>query len=219
MSRPSPLPNRIDPFGAAHAVTAKGGWTGNRGPIHDGWRIVRRAATDGWVCCLLHFQNRRRVVMTPNRWTELFFLDEATAFAAGHRPCFFCRRRDAQHFAAAWGAGADLGRAARAPEMDAVLKTERRHAGRLRPGEVRALRRELPPAPDVIPRGAMVATDVGGDAPTAFIWTGARFLRWSFDGYAPGDPAGEARLLTPPSVVAAFRAGYAPQLHPSADRP
>lgn len=227
--RPSPLANRISPFGAERATPARGGWIGNRGVIHEGWRITRRASTDGWVCCALSFKNRKRPMMRPGRWTELFFLDEATAFAAGHRPCFYCRRPAAKAFAAAWGAGNGLARAASAREMDAVLKTERMHVGRRRAAERQAHFAALPrvdgdqiaaPGPAAslgaagrLAAGAIVAEETGEKA---FLYRGERFLEWGLEGYAAGEPQGPLRLLTPLSALAAFHAGYAPEIHPSA---
>jgi len=90
-----PLPNRVDPFGAIFADPARGLWMGNRGRLHDGGRTILRAwQVRRWIICRLEFRGRRRDVMSPRTWTELFFLDEATAFAAGHRPCGECRHGD-----------------------------------------------------------------------------------------------------------------------------
>ena len=214
MTRPSPLPNRITPLGDAVAVGARGAWTGNRGVIHRRHEIVKRCSTDGWVCCLTEFQGRRRKLMQPGRWTELFFLDEATAFAAGHRPCFFCRRADAIRFAEAWAKGQGRAGRASAPEMDAVLKRERAHVGRWRKWERRKFLAELAVAKEAdLAPGVMIAA---GDELRPYLFTGEGFLRWSFEGYAPETPEGPLRLLTPASAVAAFRAGYAPEVHPSA---
>ena len=209
--RPSPLANRITPWGEEVATPARGGWTGNRGVIHRDWKIVKRSATDGWVCCALHFRGWRRKVMTPGRWTELFFLDEATAFAAGHRPCFFCRREAATAFARAWGEGAGLGRAAKASEMDAVMKTERAHVGRRREAERWALMEQLPVVSSGdLTRGAMVMAEEG--AANAYLFDGDRFRRWTVEGYVAGAPKGVIRLLTPASVMRAFAAGYKPEI-------
>src|SRR5262245_55986026 len=104
----TPLQNRVDPFGALIAVPARGALMGNRGRLHDASRrIVRRVASGyrAWVTCRLEFRGRWRAVMTPGRYTELFFLDEATALAAGHRPCGECRRSDYRRFRTAWLAG------------------------------------------------------------------------------------------------------------------
>jgi hypothetical protein len=103
-----PLQNRVTPFGEIVAHPARGMVMGNRGILHDSGRRLhptRRWTHKTWICCLCEFKGRHRAVMTPGRYTELFFLDEATALAAGHRPCFECRRADANQFAAAWAHG------------------------------------------------------------------------------------------------------------------
>ncbi|MDP9047521.1 MAG: hypothetical protein M3N14_05245 [Bacteroidota bacterium] len=97
------LQNRVDPKGNIIATSARGAWLGNRGQLHGrGKTILRPFKHRAWIICLLQFKGRHREVMSPNLWTELFFLDEATALAAGHRPCFECRREDASRFKAAW---------------------------------------------------------------------------------------------------------------------
>lgn len=210
-SRPSPLQNRVTPFGDIVAAPERGMFVGNRGIIHHDYRIRKRCGTDGWVICVIDFRGRRRELMSPATWTELFFLDEATAFAAGHRPCFYCQRPRAQTFAAAWGLGAGLPAAASAKEMDTALKVERRHVRRL-PDEARRRRVELPDvSQDDLATGTMV--EAGGEA---FLFAEGRFLRWGFAGYTPSTPTGRMQLLTPPSVNAAFGSGFAPVLHPSA---
>ena len=143
--------------------------------------------------------------MGGRSWTELFFLDEATAFAAGHRPCFFCRRDDANRFRAAWEAGNGVENA-RAPDIDTVLHRERLERGRKR-------LHPLPMPPGQLPEGAMLQV---GDA--SYLVARGRMLRWSFEGYAPtGIDGAAATLLTPPSTVRAFQTGYRPVLHPSAN--
>lgn len=210
-SRPSPLPNRVTPFGEIVANPSRGLFVGNRGIIHDDYEIRKRCGTEGWVICLLDFQGRRRPLMSPGTWTELFFLDEATAFAAGHRPCFYCQRPRAVEFAEAWGKGAGLGRPASAKEMDAAMKVERRHVRRL-PDDAMRRRHDLPVVNQGdLNDGAMVEANGG-----AHLYSGGRFLRWSFGGYAAAAPKGPLRLLTPPSVNAAFGAGFSPVLHSSA---
>ena len=142
--------------------------------------------------------------MARRSWTELFFLDEATAFAAGHRPCFFCRRDDANRFRAAWEKGNGV-EDIRAREMDAVLHRERLERGkkRLHP---------LPMPVKQLPDGAMVQA-----GEESFLIVQGRALRWSMAGYREADAAIEnAMLLTPPSTLRALSAGYRPVLHPSA---
>jgi hypothetical protein len=200
-----PLQNRVTPKGEIIATTARGTMMGNRGgAFHTAERTLthRRWKTKAWICCVLQFKGRRRVVMTPNRYTELFFLDEATALAAGHRPCFECRRADALRFADAWMV-ANGGSRPSAPEMDKVLHAER--TGKVRP----AVRRIAD-----LPNGAFVT------------WQGqphlvlARRLRpWTVEGYERAvdvGPTGRLSVLTPPSVVAALSAGYWPIVHVSA---
>ena len=122
-----PLQNRVTPFGEIVSTPERGMFTGNRGIIHDPATrtlLNRRWTTRAWICCRCGYKGRRRQVMGPRSWTELFFLDEATALAAGHRPCFECRRAEAEAFRAAWAAGAG-GPPPRAAGMDAVLHAER----------------------------------------------------------------------------------------------
>jgi hypothetical protein len=196
------LPNRVDPFGALVATPERGRLLGNRGGrFHcERTRTVsgRPYATKQWICCVLSFKGRRRQVW-GHGYTELFFADEATALAAGHRPCFECRRADAVAFAAAWGRARGTP-PPRAPEMDAVLHAERLD-GR------RAKRLHAMPFAD-LPDGAMVA-----DAGRAWLVRGEALLSWSFAGYGPPHERprrGDALALTPPAIVAALRQGYAP---------
>jgi hypothetical protein len=121
------LQNRVTPFGDVVAISQRGLYIGNRGIIHDPATktlLGRRWTTKAWLVCVLDYKGRRRELMGGPSWTELFFLDEAVALAAGHRPCFFCRRADAQAFRAAWGK-AKGGQAPLAPEIDEVLHEER----------------------------------------------------------------------------------------------
>jgi hypothetical protein len=141
--------------------------------------------------------------MGTRSWTELFFLDEATAFAAGHRPCFYCRRDDANAFRAAWEKGNGRSRV-RALEMDEVLHRERLdgRAKRLHP---------LPMPLEKLPDGAMVQAD-----DHSYLITQGRALLWSWDGYREvATPLRDAALLTPPSTLQAFSVAYRPMLHPS----
>ena len=122
-----PLQNRVTPFGDIIATPHRGMFTGNRGIIHDPETktlLNRRWTSRAWLACVCEFRGRRRRVMGGRSWTELFFLDEATAFAAGHRPCFFCRRDDATRFRAAWERGNGVSNL-RANDIDAVLHRER----------------------------------------------------------------------------------------------
>jgi hypothetical protein len=202
-----PLQNRVTPFGDIVATLHRGLFTGNRGIIHNPLTrtlLGRRWTTRAWLICVCEFKGRRRKVMSTRSWTELFFLDEATALAAGHRPCFFCRRADAEAFRDAWARAQGIA-PPRAGAMDAVL-----HRERLAGGERRL--HDLPGDGAALPDGTMV--QAGGDS---FLVVGGRVLPWSFAGYlAPVEMPRHARLLTPPSTVGALRQGYRVALHPSA---
>jgi hypothetical protein len=199
------LQNRVTPQSALIADPARGLVYGNRGCLHDGaGRIRRRYAGKRWIACRLRFRGwHRSALLQPGRFTELFFLDEATAFAAGHRPCALCRREDYVRFGELFpgSAGADA--------IDAQLHAER-IAGRAQ--------RHHPAALDELPDGAFVLRD---GAP--WLVRGAELLRWAPAGYAgrAARLAGEdAVLITPPSLVAVLRAGWegaVPLLHPSAN--
>jgi hypothetical protein len=199
-----PLQNRVDPFGNLVATPARGLLMGNRGGrFHDAQRKLtsRRWASKQWICCKLDFNNRHRDVWDDG-YTELFFLDEVTAFAAGHRPCFECRRHDAERFARLFS-GKD--QRASAAEMDEVL-----HAERLA-GKVKRTHRH---AINTLPDGAMVAID--GEA---FAARGERLLRWTPQGYTDARTrphATQVDLLTPPSILRVLGRGYALRWHASA---
>jgi len=203
-----PLQNRVTPFGEIVAVASRGLFTGNRGIIHDPATrtlLRKRWSSPAWITCVCEFRGRRRDVMASRSWTELFFLDEATALAAGHRPCYYCRRTDAQRFAAAWARGNGRDRVS-AKDIDTTLHRERRdgQAKRLHP---------LPCAVNELPDGAMVTAE-----DESYLVVRGRLLRWSFDGYRPADGGARdgALLVTPPSTLRALIAGYQPVLHPSA---
>jgi hypothetical protein len=200
-----PLQNRCDPFGELFADPARGLFMGNRGGrIHDDARklTARRWASKQWICCALQFKDRHRNVW-GNGYTELFFLDEVTALAAGHRACFECRRADARAFTDAWARA--NGQRPRAAEMDAILHRERLDGRRKR-----MHRRDASELPD----GAMIAI-----AGAAFAVLHDALLPWSPAGYgAPiRRPEGEVTVLTPPSIIAVLSAGYCPRWHPSAE--
>jgi hypothetical protein len=193
------LQNRVTPLGELVADPARGLVYGNRGCLHDEYRQIRRAyAGRRWIACRLEFKGRRRgSLMQSGRYTELFFLDEATAFAAGHRPCAECRREDYVRFSLLWPGptGADA--------IDAQLHTER-----LGP------RTTAPVA--TLPNGTFVLVR---DAP--YLVLDDQLLRWSPAGYADAvpRPSGTATVITPPSLVSVLSAGWdgvVPLLHPSA---
>jgi hypothetical protein len=203
-----PLQNRVTPFGDIVAISQRGMFTGNRGIIHDPATrtlLRKRWASKAWLICLCEFKGRQRAVMGGRSWTELFFLDEAVALAAGHRPCFFCRRRAAERFRDAWAKGRGEN-VPRAPEMDAVLHAERLEHGGKRP---HALFLRV----DELPDGAVVAA-----AGEAYTTAGGRAFRWTPQGYEPAPDITRADgLLTPPSTLGALSAGYRPVLHPDID--
>ena len=197
-----PLQNRVTPLGELIADPARGLVYGNRGCLHDDdGRIRRRFAVKRWIACRLEFKGWKRTqLLQPGRFTELFFLDEATAFAAGHRPCALCRREDYDRFVAIVGARAD--------EIDERLHVERLDGSR---------RRRLHPARmRDLPDGAFVLED---GEPWLVLDDGVR--RWTPSGYTERRtrPDGDAVLITPPSLVEVLRSGWqgsVPLLHPSA---
>ena len=197
-----PLRNRVTPFGEIVATSARGTLMGNRGVLHDAQRqIVRDWQVRRWIACRLDFRGRQREVMPPGRYTALFFLDEATAFAAGHRPCAECRHADYLRFRSAWRARAE----ASIDQIDRQLHAERR-VGPWRP---RTHLADLA----ALPSGAFIVRD---DA--AWLVLDDALLRWSPAGYTQRAPRADiqVRLLTPPSIVELFRNGYTPAIHPSA---
>jgi hypothetical protein len=207
-----PLPNRVDPLGNLFADSSRGLFFGNRGGrFHRDDHTLgrRRWVSRTWICCRLEFKGRHRDVWGKG-YTELFFLDEPTALAAGHRPCFECRRRDAQAFAAAFGRGSGRATAPRAAAIDAVL-----HAERL---DGRAKRRHRA-AIDDLPDGTCLI--LAEEPASVFAVRDEWLLRWTPAGYAGRrrrPRAGIVDVLTPPAIVAALAAGYRPRWHPSAER-
>ena len=204
-----PLQNRVTPLGDLVADPARGLVYGNRGCLHDAeGRIRRRWQVKRWIACRLEFRGwHRSPLLQPGRFTELFFLDEATAFAAGHRPCALCRREDYDRFCASWRSlhpgqvGADaLDEQLHGERVDPVARERRLH---------RAVSSELPD-------GAFVLRD---RAP--WVVRGGELLRWSPAGYDERVPrsVGRVVLVTPPSLVDVLRSGWTsalPLLHPSA---
>ena len=203
-----PLRNRVTPTGEIVADPARGLMMGNRGCLHGQGRDlgVSRWRSKLWICCVLEWKGVRRDPMPPGRWTALFFLDEATALAAGHRPCAYCRRRDFLDFAQAWRTAHRLDHRPRAGEMDSALHPERVDRAR------RQVTHHEPAAG--LPGGVMIRA--GGDVG---LLVGGRFRPWSFRGYgapAPGSLPAVVEVLTPRPIVAAIAAGYRPLVHPSA---
>ena len=205
-----PLQNRVTPLGELIADPARGLVYGNRGCLHDDrGHIARRYAGRRWIACRLRFRGwHRSPPMQPGKFTELFFLDEATALAAGHRPCALCRRQDYVRFVEIW-------RTLHPGESDADSIDARLHAERVDP-ETRA-QRHHEAAFDDLPDGAFVLRDA---AP--WLVLGDRVLRWTPAGYGerrPRPTRGRSALITPLSLVEILRADrdpLVPFLHPSA---
>lgn len=205
-----PLQNRVTPLGELIAHPGRGLVYGNRGCLHDDTgRIRRRYAGKRWIACQLEFRGwKRERLLQPGRFTELFFLDEATAFAAGHRPCALCRREDYNRFVALWSelhpaqTGADaIDAQLHLERVDPATRTQRHHTAPL----------------DDLPDGTFVLED---DAP--FLVLGAQLFRWTAAGDAESRPRlgrREAIVITPPSLVSALRTGwqsFVPLVHLSA---
>jgi hypothetical protein len=200
-----PHRNRVTPEGEIVAVPDRGLFLGNRGVLHDERQELRRAwQVRRWITCRLEWKGRRRELLQPRRYTELFFLDEATALAAGHRPCAECRYRDYRRFRGLWmtaHGGAALG----ADDLDRVL-----HSERLTPGRRKRVHEE---ALADLPDGTMIRED----GVPWLVWRDT-LLAWTPGGYAASRPRrGRApvTVLTPRSTVAVLRAGYDPIVHPS----
>ncbi len=203
-----PLQNRVTPFGAIVAVEARGMLMGNRGVLHSETRqIVRQSQVRRWIACLTSFRGRQRTVMSPRSYTELFFLDEATALAAGHRPCAECRHADYLRFKLIWEAV--HGGPVSADQIDAVLHADRLE-GRGSKARQRVHRAEVASLPDGV--------FLNLDGAASLLWRG-HLLRWSAAGYTLRQPVptgGKVTVLTPQTLVAVIGAGYAPVVHPSA---
>jgi hypothetical protein len=206
-----PLQNRVDPYGTIFRTSARGTMMGNRGgAIHNDQReIVRRFLSRRWITCVLEFRGRKRTVMTPRRYTELFFLDEAVSFAAGHRPCAECRRESFNAFREAWlrwdrshGNGP-----LRADEMD-----EKLHRARIEGKSGRKVTYEAPL--ETLPDGCFI--EIEG---SPYLIHGDAVLRWRPEGYTEKRArprGGTAVVLTPQPAVECIRAGYKPAIHVSA---
>ena len=200
------LQNRVDPSGNIIRTKARGAWMGNRGLLHnERQEILRPFRLKAWITCVLEFKDRKRSVMAPGLYTELFFLDEATSFSAGHRPCFECRRADALRFRSFWIKGnPEYGFEEKTPiaQIDDILHRERLAADGSKP--------VFPALAADCPNGSFV---LYRDRP--HIVVDGCLYPWSPEGYGYGMvPAAHKPLLvlTPRSIVNAFRAGYMPQI-------
>ena len=204
-----PLQNRVTPFGELVAVPERGLMMGNRGILHDNEQHIKRPwQLRRWITCVLEFRGRKREVMRPHRYTELFFLDEATSFAAGHRPCAECRNADYRRFRELW-THCFTGRAG-ADDMDLRLERDRLDGKGGRTRTKRLYRAELTKLPD----GTFIAIDG-----QPWLVLKDALLAWSPGGYTERRKRGaysKVEVLTPRSTVAVFAAGYRPAIHPSA---
>jgi hypothetical protein len=200
-----PLQNRVDPFANIFRTPARGTMMGNRGgALHNSDReIVRGYKSRRWIACVLEFRGRYRKVMSEGRYTELFFLDEATSFAAGHRPCAECRRERYNAFRESWRRLKKQERPPFADEIDLEL-----HPARIDSGK--KLTYEVPLGS--LPDGAFVCVD--GRA--HLVWYGALLL-WTPEGYAKKRRLVDcvATVLTPKPIVGCFQEGYVPEIHAS----
>ena len=211
-----PRQNRVTPFGEIIATPERGTFLGNRGVLHDAEGHIKRAwQVKRWIVCVREFRGRKRAVMTSGSYTELFFLDEATALAAGHRPCAECRYARFLDFCSAWkvahpGNGGSHQRPT-ADEIDSRLHAERVTADRSK--------RTFTTALDELPDGVFAILEGSGER--AYLIWGDGLFPWSPGGYGERRPRPQGVsgvVLTPPSTLAAIRAGYAPEVHASARR-
>jgi hypothetical protein len=200
-----PRQNRVTPFGDIVALPGRGLMMGNRGILHDDdGNIVRPSQVRRWLACVIAFRGRHREVMQPRSYTELFFLDEATALSAGHRPCAECRHCDYQRFRSLWESCFDT--RATADSMDAEL-----HANRVAGHGKRTYRDDLANLPD----GSYVVLEG-----KAWLVLGSKLLAWSDCGYTDRRPRPrrlEIEVLTPRPTVSILAAGYRPAIHPTAE--
>jgi hypothetical protein len=201
------LQNRVTPLGEIVADPARGTLMGNRGILHDDERQIGKSRWKhkAWIACTLQFKGCRRALMAPGCYTELFFLDEATSLAAGHRPCAECRRADFNRFRAAWAAAFGSESRPSAGEMDTAL-----HSARVDRWSRAQIRHEQ--STTDLPDGVFILLE----AEPWLVWRG-RLRRWTFGGYdatAP-IPPGVVTVITPAPTVAALAAGYLPAVHAS----
>jgi hypothetical protein len=200
------LQNRVDPFGNIIKTKARGLWMGNRGILHDEQQHIRRSfKLKAWITCKLEFNGRKRQVMSANRYTELFFMDEATSFAAGHRPCFECRRGNYQQFKSLWllgNPGYRFNEKTPIKKIDDILHSER----------IDAYRSKITYTENVqtLPDGSFVLIDK-----IPYLIFENKMYLWTAFGYQKAVMLPETNkltVLTPKSIVNTFRAGYTPQV-------
>ena len=200
--------NRVTPLGEIEAFPLRGAFTGNRGRLHEGRRIVRSHAGDLWIICALRFNDRWNEQWLPRHFTWLFFHDEAVALAAGHRPCGECRHSSYVAYRDAWADAHPSRPAPSAREMNRQLHTERIERG--------TQRRRFHPVPwRALPDGAFVLDPDGG----TIVIVGRELVAWTRAGYGarrPRPTGGEAIAITPPCSLAVLRAGYQVQIDQTA---
>lgn len=204
-----PLQNRVDPWGNLNAVESRGAFLGNKGVLHnENKKIIATHKIKGWVTCLLEFKDRHREVMTPKRYTELFFLDEATAFSAGHRPCAECRRTRYNEFKEKWLlANVDLlkGKKPNAPNIDTIIHQERIS---------KKQKVTYTSALNSLPDGTMIEIN----SKAYLIWE-SKLFEWSYSGYIESElhysMKDKVIVLTPKSYVKTFSKGFLPTVHKS----
>jgi hypothetical protein len=209
-----PRRNRVDPWGDLHAAGGRGMLTGNRGClVDDSGSVVRHHGSQLWITCVTEFRDWRHPLAAPRRWTPIFFLDDAVALAAGHRPCALCRREAYRSYRDAVTDAVGSVERLLATALNRRLVAERHHRGR---GLERAAdRRVWESSIDTLPPATVVLDE---DARTRLLLDD-RMLAFTFDGWnAPIDRPvrRKVQVLTPPTSVAALANGYSPALHPSA---
>lgn len=205
-----PLQNRVDPWGMISAVATRGTLLGNRGILHNEKRqIVRPFQHQAWVTCQLKFRNRKRKIMAQSRYTELFFLDESTAFAAGHRPCCECRRDRYKAFKDYW-TKANLDKSGDDIKVSVINKIM--HDERIRKREKVTYQSKVKDLPD----GTVFSSNR-----VAYLKYQHKVFLWSFEGYRLQNDIyfhNDVDILTPKSVVNTFKLGFIPEVHESAFR-
>ena len=202
------LQNRVDPWGMLKAVSSRGAWLGNRGILHnEDKEIIAPWKHKSWVTCQLQFNNRKREIFSPGKYSELFFLDEATALSAGHRPCAECRRQRYNEFKNLWLKSITGLESISVAEIDKQLHAERAVRGGIKIKHSCAFEK--------LPEGAFI--EIGDEA---FLFWNGKLKKWSFDGYVGSVPLPAQNkvvtLLTPPSIVELLKHGLVPQVHESA---
>ncbi|MDB4920057.1 hypothetical protein [Mucilaginibacter sp.] len=200
------LQNRVDPFGKIIRTPERGAWLGNRGVLHNHQQeIIRPYKVKAWITCVLEFRGRHREVMQPDRWTELFFLDEATAFSAGHRPCAQCRHADNQHFKRLWIKGNPqygFHMKTTVALIDEIIQAERIAADKSKVTYEEDLR--------ALPNGTFVSY-----MDKSYLVKDNQLYLWLPGGYEKPIDFPEIKklpVLTPRSIVNMFSVGYVPQI-------